>query len=79
MERRLLRTAGHDFIRSQAPPLGGGSKRNVFQASDHVDLPFHFASGVHPLQSARLCAVNLVMKKIHHFPKLGLEDKALNG
>lgn len=23
MERRLLRTAGHDFIRSEAPPLRG--------------------------------------------------------
>lgn len=37
MERRLLRTTGHDFIRSEAQPLGGQQAESE-QTSDHVDL-----------------------------------------
>lgn len=31
MERRLLRTAGHDFIRSEAPPLEGAASGMCFR------------------------------------------------
>lgn len=78
MECLLLRTAGHDFIRSEAQPLGGQ------QAECFADLRScgsaasvsHFTSRVHPLQSAQLGTVNLMMKKIHHFPKLGLRQSS---
>ena len=81
MEHRLLRTTGHDFIRSEAQPLGGQQAECVADliSCGSAASVSHFASRVHPLQSAQLCTVNLRMKKIHQFPKLCLEDKALNG